>query len=127
MGMDVQTKISGFCRYLEDESLLTLVRQKEMEDIYRRVRSALESGQIDGKLEADLDTLNSMMLDSTGYSLYSTTRSYSPLPGTSHSTGAQWWSCPREHCVGRGRVKAGQTAPICSISGEPLAQKPLTR
>ncbi|MER5626421.1 hypothetical protein ABT061_35865 [Streptosporangium sp. NPDC002544] len=127
MGMDVQTKISGFCRYLEDESLLELVQQKEMEELYQRVRSMLESGQVDRKLEADLDTLNSMVLDSTGYSLYSTTRNYSLLPGTSRSTGAQWWSCPQERCAGRGRVKAGQAAPICSISGEPLAQKPLTR
>ncbi|MEV4015684.1 hypothetical protein AB0J35_34795 [Nonomuraea angiospora] len=127
MGVDVPTKISGFCRHLGDESLSALVRQKKMEAVYQRVRSALESGRIDDQLEADLDTINSMVLDFTGYSLISSTRTYSPLPGAPRSTGAQWWSCPRERCVGRGRVKAGEAAPICGISGEPLAQKPLSR
>ncbi|MEU0519996.1 hypothetical protein [Streptosporangium sp. NPDC006007] len=128
MEADIRVKISGFCRELGDETLLLLAREEGKEPVYLRVRAALESGRMDREFEADLDVLSSMVEDSTGHGLFpSATRGYSPLPGMSGSAGAQWWSCPRDRCAGRGRVMAGRPTPVCGVGGEPMTAKPLTR
>jgi hypothetical protein len=125
--VDIKVKISGFCRQLGDDTLERLAREEGQFAVYARARAALESGSIDQALEADLDALNAIVVASTGHGLYPTsTRSLSSLPGTSGAHGAQWWSCPLDACVGRGRVKPSQPTPTCGITGDPLTTKPLT-
>jgi hypothetical protein len=126
--MDLSAKIAVFCRELGDSALAGIVRQQQdMEPVYRRAQEELTAGTAGPGLEADLDALDVMVRRATGRGLYpSATRSYQgPLPGTATGTGAQWWTCPRDLCAGRGRVKPGQPAPSCAASGKSLIAGPL--
>ena len=125
--MDLPMKVAAFCRELGDAALADMARQeKDMGPVYRRAEESLKAGRTGPELEADLDALNAMVRKVTGRGLYpSPTRTYTPLPGSGAGTGAQWWTCPRDWCTGRGRVKPGQAPPSCTASGEPLVAGPL--
>lgn len=123
MNMGLPTKIAAFCRELGDTTLSGMARQEQdMEPVYRHAEQSLKAGKAGPELEADLDALDAMVRKVTGKGLYpSRTRTYTPLPGAGAGSGAQWWTCPRDWCTGRGRVKPGQAPPSCAASGEPLA------
>lgn len=126
MGLSLPEKLSAFCHELGTESLLTWARQNDMEVVYSRARRSLLAGQIDTALEADIDSLNAAIQQADGEGLYpAADRSYTPLPGTNGSTGARWWTCPAGRCSGRGRVRPGQRAPVCTAIGQPLEAGPL--
>ena len=124
--MDLTVKIAAFCRELGDSALQEMARQQNKEAVYKRAEESLRAGRIGPELEADLDVLDEMVRRIEGQGLYpAATRNYQPLPGGGAGTGAQWWTCPRNRCAGRGRVRAGQQAPICGATGAQLVPRPL--
>lgn len=131
MGLGVRAKIAAFCRELGDESdgsLRNLAREHgpDMEAVFAQAEGDLRTGQVSPRLEADLDALDAMLRQAEGQSLYpGATRGYQPLPGPGGGTGAQWWTCPRNRCAGRGRVRVAQQPPACAATGEPLVAGPL--
>lgn len=127
MEIDLAVKIAAFCRELGDATLLDMVREQHMEPVYERAEESLKADRIGPELEADLDLLDEMVRRVEGQGLYpGATRSYQPLPGGGAGTGAQWWTCPRSRCAGRGRVvRSGQIPPVCGATGEQLVPGPL--
>jgi hypothetical protein len=124
--IDLAVKIAAFCRELDDTTLLDMAREQSMEAVYKRAEELLKAGRIGRELEADLDLLDDMVRRVEGQGLYpGATRSYQPLPGGGPGTGAQWWTCPRSRCAGRGRVRSDQQPPVCGATGEPLVPGPL--
>lgn len=125
--MDLPAKAAAFCRELDDSAiLLDMAYAADMEPVYRRAEESLKAGRLDQQLEADLDALDAMVRSDSAQGLYSSgTRRYTPLPGYEPSSGAQWWTCPRGLCAGRGRIKPGQTPPTCGATGEELIAGPL--
>src|SRR5689334_19301791 len=107
--MDLTVKVAAFCRELGDSVLREMAQQQHMESVYERAEVSLKAGRIGPELEADLDLLDEMVRRVEGQGLYpGATRSYQPLPGLpggGAGTGAQWWTCPRSRCAGRGRVR----------------------
>jgi hypothetical protein len=124
--MDLITKITTFCRELDDTVLLDLARKQDKEGLLLRARDAVRKGDIGPALEADLDALDQMVQLQTGQRLFPLTRGYSPLPGHQGGSGAQWWTCPARACAGRGRVKPGQQPPVCGVTGKDLVPGPLS-
>ncbi len=127
--MDLPAKIAIFCRELGDSTLLGIACQdKDMEPVYRRAEESLKAGSAGPELEADLDALDALVRAVEGQGLYpSATRTiFGPLPGSVTGTGAQWWTCPRGLCAGRGRVKPGQAPPTCAATGDSLIAGPLS-
>lgn len=119
--MDMKTKISAFCRELEDGELVRLASEFDMTAVLDRARTAVAAGHIGAQLETDLDGLNALFLQSNQLGMYRPlTRGYIPLPGGADDAGVQWWTCPAARCAGRGRVKPGQTPPFCAATGEQL-------
>jgi hypothetical protein len=117
--MDMKTKISVFCGELEDGELARLADDSGMTEVLERARSAIAAGDIGTQLEADLDALDVFLRGSRSLGMYPpVTRGFRPLPGVAGSTGAQWWTCPRHWCAGRGRVRPQQPAPICAVTGQ---------
>jgi hypothetical protein len=130
MRIDLSAKVAAFCRELGDAALADMARQESMEPVYRRAEESLRAGRTGPELEADLDALDTMVRQVEGQGLYpAATRTYTPLPGYPNAgpagTGAQWWTCPRSWCSGRGRVKPGQDPPSCAAAGESLVAAPL--
>lgn len=126
MKIELTAKIAAFCRELDDTTLLDMAREQSMEAVYKRAEESLKAGRIGPELGADLDSLDDMVRRVEGQGLYpGATRSYQPLPGGGVGTGAQWWTCPRSRCAGRGRVRSGQAPPVCGATGEPLVPGPL--
>ena len=126
--MDMSVKAAAFCRELADTVLAAMARQEGVESVYRRAEENLKAGRTGPELEADLDALDVMVRRVEGQGIYpSPTRTVYPglPPGSGAASGAQWWTCPRGWCAGRGRVKPGQDAPLCAAAGEPLAVGPL--
>jgi hypothetical protein len=124
--MDRTVKIAAFCRELGDSALREMAQRQNMEPVYERAEESLKAGRIGPELEADLDSLDEMVRRVEGQGLYpSATRSYQPLPGGGAGSGAQWWTCPRNRCAGRGRVLPGQAPPVCGATGEQLVPGPL--
>jgi hypothetical protein len=124
--MDLSVKIAAFCRELGDTTLREMAQEnEETEKAYGRAEKALKDGQPSPGLEADLDLLNAMVEKREGQGLYPVTRAYQPWPDPGRGTGAQWWTCPRDRCAGRGRVKPGQAPPLCGATGEQLVPGPL--
>jgi hypothetical protein len=131
--MDLAEKVAAFCRELGDNTLREMAQKdKKTDDAYKRAEESLKDGQIGPRLEADLDLLDEMVRRIEGQGLYpAATRGYqSPpafvrVPGDGMGTGAQWWTCPRERCAGRGRMKPGQEPPVCAATGEQLVPGPL--
>jgi hypothetical protein len=123
--MDLKTKAATFCRELGEDTLRDLARKREKEELLQHAVDALKAGQIGPGLEADLDALDAMVKDEYGQGLFLVTRGFGPLPPYQGDTGAQWWTCPRSRCAGRGRVKPGQPPPVCAATGEQLIPGPL--
>ena len=128
-GLTAKAKVAAFCRELGDTALADMARQeKDMEPVYQRAEESLRAGRAGPELEADLDALDAMVQRVEGQGLYpSATRTVYPglLPGAGAGSGAQWWTCPRDLCGGRGRVKPGQVPPSCAAAGESLVAGPL--
>ncbi len=121
MKVRLTEKIAAFCRELSDSILQDITRQESMEPVYRRAEESLKAGRIDAGLEADLDLLDEMVRRVEGQGLYpAATRSYVPLPGPGSGSAAQWWTCPRRQCTGRGRVRPGHEPPVCGATGTQL-------
>jgi hypothetical protein len=120
-------KVAAFCRELGDSALRDMARVDGKEPVFLRAEKALTAGQIDAALEADLDRLDEMVRSiSKGLGLYSgSVRAYQPLPGDHGGTGARWWTCPAGRCSGRGRVRPGDKALVCAVTGEQLVPGPL--
>jgi len=132
MEISLATKIAAFCRELGDQgddSLRAMASRQgqDMESVFARAEESLKAGQIGPELEAGLDALDEMVRKAKGQGLYpAATRGYAPLPGPGGPGGAQWWTCPRKWCAGRGRVRAsGQQPPECAATGEQLVAGPL--
>jgi hypothetical protein len=124
--MDLAVKIGAFCRELGDSTLRAIAHADNKEPVYERAGESLRTGRIGPELEADLDLLDEMVRKVTGQGLYpGVTRGFGPLPGSERQTGAQWWTCPRGRCSGRGRVLLGQEPPVCGATSEPLVLRPL--
>jgi hypothetical protein len=125
--MDRSAKVAAFCRELGGTTLSDMACEQAMESTFKRAVESLKAGSAGPELEADLDALDEMVWRAEGQGLYpSATRAYTPLPaGYGAAAGAQWWTCPRGWCAGRGRVKPGQAAPSCAAAGEPLVAGPL--
>ena len=124
--MNLTAKAAVFCRELGDNTLRAMAGQQNMEHVFQRAEDSLKAGRIDPELEADLDSLDAMVKRVEGHGLYpSVTRGYLPLPGPGGDTGAQWWTCPRGRCAGRGRVRSGQESPVCAATGEQLVPGPV--
>ena len=125
MKMDLTTKVTTFCRELGDNTLRDLARKQKKEELLQRAADALRAGEIGPGLEADLDALDAMVKQEYGQGLFLVTRGFGPLPPYPGDTGAQWWTCPRGRCAGRGRVKPGQDPPVCAATSEQLIPGPL--
>jgi hypothetical protein len=123
--MDMKTKISAFCRELEDGELARLASEAGMTADLDRARALVAAGSTGAELENDLDGLNALLVRSNRLGMYPpVTRGFVPLPGAADDTGVQWWTCPAARCVGRGRVKPGQSPPACAATGAPLVPGP---
>ena len=120
-------KVAAFCRELGDSTLRDMARSGGMEPEFLRAEKAVIAGQIDPVVEADLDALDEMVRGiSKGLGLYSGSgRDFKPLPGIHGAAGAQWWTCPAGRCSGWGRVRPGDKAPVCSVTGEHLVPGPM--
>jgi hypothetical protein len=125
MKTDLTAKITTFCRELGDTTLRDLARKRHQEKLLQRAADALKAGEIGPALEADLDALDAMVRQEYGQGLFVVTRGFTPLPPYPAGTGAQWWTCPRNRCAGRGRVQPGQDPPECAATSEPLVPGPL--
>jgi len=131
MEISLTAKIAAFCRELgddSDDSLRNMARRHgpDMESVFAHAEESLKAGQTGPELEANLDSLDVMVKKAEGQGLYpAATRGYTPLPGPGGPSGAQWWTCPRNRCAGRGRVRAGQQPPECAATGEQLVPGPL--
>ena len=124
--MDLTAKIAAFCRELGDDTLQKMAQRQNMEAVYERAEESLKADRIGSELEANLDLLDDMVRRVEGQGLYPVvTRTYQPLPDPGIGTGAQWWTCPRGRCAGRGRVRPDQESPICAASGLQLVPGPL--
>lgn len=125
MVISVNEKVAAFCRELADSALRDIARDEGMEPVFLRAEESLKSGRVDAALAADIDALDAMVRRVEGQGLYpAATRGYEPLPGPGSGTGAQWWTCPREQCAGRGRVRPRQEAPVCGATGKQLVPGP---
>jgi hypothetical protein len=131
MAIDLRVKVAVFCRELGGPVLRGILQGcgEEEKLTFQRAEAAFQAGRNDEQLEADLDTLDKTVRQVTGTGLFSPgLRRYRPLPhGSGPETGAQWWTCPRQQCVGRGRVRAGAPVPVCAVNGVPLTAGPLPR
>jgi len=129
MKISLATKIAAFCRELgdkSDDSLRAMTRGRNMESVFARAESAVQSGQASLELEADLDSLDLMVQEAEGQGFYpAATRKYTTLPWQPSGSGAQWWTCPQNLCAGRGRVQARQQPPVCAATGKELLPGPL--
>lgn len=94
--------------------------------VFQRARELLAAGSIGPELEAALDELDAALRRSRGEGLYPAARTiYTRLPSQPGTmAGVRWWTCPRDWCTGRGRVRPGQKAPACAAAGESLAPGP---
>lgn len=127
MTKDQQAKAAAFCRALSASTPLDAALQQNDIMVFQRAKKLLAAGSIGPELEAALDELDAAFRLSRGEGLYSATRAatYTPLPSSTGSTaGARWWTCPRDWCTGRGRVRPGQKPPTCAATGESLAPGP---
>jgi hypothetical protein len=125
---DRPSKVAAFCRELGDTALGDLVRQENMEPVFRRAEESLRAGRVGPELEADLDALDAMVWRVEGQGMYPpVTRTAYPgqLPGSGAGSGARVWTCPRGWCAGRGRVRPGQGQQSCTAAGELLVARPL--
>lgn len=121
-------KVAAFCRELGDNTLLNIaLGQEGMEPVYQAAEEALRAGRIGPELEASIDKLDDMVRGDGGQGLYpSGTRAYpGRFPGSGLGSSAQWWTCPRGWCSGRGRVRPQQDPPFCAAAGKPLEAGPL--
>lgn len=129
MKISLTAKITAFCRELEDESdesLRAIARRQNVGSVFDHAEESLKAGRIGPELEADLDSLDLMVRKAEGQGFYpAAARGYQPLPGPGGDIGAQWWTCPRKWCAGRGRVRAAQRPPVCGATGEQLVPGPL--
>lgn len=125
MKMDLKAKVTTFCHELGEDTLRDLARKNNKEELLQRAADALRAGEIGPGLEADLDALDAMVKQEHGQGLFLVTRGFGPLPPYAGDTGAQWWTCPRSRCAGRGRVKPGQQPPVCAATREQLIPGPL--
>jgi hypothetical protein len=127
VNIDLQQKLAAFCREAGDGLLEDIARGNSAHPAYKRVWTALRDNRVDATLETDLDRLNDVVRQVSGRGFYpEAARSYTPLPGASQTTtGACWWTCPVDRCSGYGRVKPGQSPPICAASGSALVSRPL--
>jgi hypothetical protein len=125
VGTELTTKIAAFCRELGENTLAGLAREQNKEAVFKRAEDALKAGEIGPALEADLDALDAALRRAYGQGLFQVTRGYTPLPPYIGDSGARWWTCPRDLCAGRGRVRPGQDPPICATAGRPLTAGPL--
>ena len=123
--MDLVTKVTVFCRELGEDTLQSLARKQQKEELLRRATDAVKAGQAGPGLEADLDAVDAMVKQEYGQGLFVVTRGFGPLPPYQGDTGAQWWTCPRGLCSGRGRVLPGQHPPVCAATSQELIAGPL--
>jgi hypothetical protein len=123
--MDLVTKVTIFCRELGEGTLQSLARKQHKEELLRRAQDAIEAGQAGPGLEADLDAIDAMVKQEYRQGLFVVTRGFGPLPPYHGDTGAQWWTCPRRLCSGRGRVLPGQDPPVCAATSQELIAGPL--
>jgi len=123
------TKIAAFCRELTEPTLADLARERDAQEVYRRAQEALRTGDLGSGFESDLDTLDALVFAATGQSLFGPViRTYAPLASTAGGeAGAQWWTCPRALCSGRGRVRSGQSPHSCGATGQQLVAGPFPR
>jgi hypothetical protein len=126
MTTDRRAKIAAFCRVLSASTPLDAALQQNDIVVFQRAKKLLKAGSIGPELEAALDELDAALRLSRGEGIYSATRAiYTPLPSNpGNSAGARWWTCPRDWCTGRGRVRPGQKPPTCAATGESLASGP---
>lgn len=122
----LSAKVAAFCAEIGDNTLLELARRQNKAELYDAVLQAIRGGVASPQLEAGLDEIDAMVRQAYGEGLYTTTR-YTPLPPYPGATGAQWWTCPRGLCAGRGRVRPGQQPPVCAATGNQLVPAPLPR
>lgn len=126
--MNLSAKVAAFCRELGDSSLAEIASKLGMTPVLDRATELLKSGDIGPELGVILDSLDQMLRQSAGTGLYPpVVRTFQPLPGPVTQSGAQWWTCPRGQCTGRGRVLPGQLAPVCLAAGAPLTPGPFPR
>ncbi|SDM38239.1 hypothetical protein [Nonomuraea jiangxiensis] len=125
MRLDLSRKIAAFCRETEGGTLQELTALEGREDLFLHVRDELAAGRMPHSLEADLDTLNGLAERRLGKGFYPSTSRAAPLPGHEEATGAQYWSCPRGRCSGRGRVRPGQAPPFCALGSADLIAEPI--
>ena len=126
MRIDLMVKIAAFCRELGDGTLEEMAHQENMHFVYKHAEESLKADRVGPELETELDSLDEMVRRVEGQGLYpAATRGYQPLPGGGAGTGAQWWTCPRGRCAGRGRVRSGQETPVCRAADQPLVPGPL--
>jgi hypothetical protein len=123
--MDLVTKVAVFCRELGEDTLQSLARKQQKEELLRRAQDAVRAGQAGPALEADLDAVDAMVKQEYGQGLFVVTRGFGPLPPYRGATGAQWWTCPHSLCSGRGRVLPGQHPPVCAATSQELIAGPL--
>jgi hypothetical protein len=126
--MDLSVKVAAFCQELGHSTLRVMALQANQGAVYERAAQSVKAGRLGPELEADLDSLDQLVRRATRQGLYpEVTRGFGPLPGYRRETGAQWWTCPRGRCSGRGRVLPGQPPPVCAATGEQLVSGPLSR
>jgi hypothetical protein len=125
--VDLKAKVAAFCRELSVGELVTLAADKRMTDVLEHAQEAVKQGHLTPQLGSDLDRLDELLRRSGRLGMYPpVVRGFAPVPGATPETGAQWWTCPRDRCAGRGRVRPGQTAPVCSMTGQMLVPRPLS-
>lgn len=119
-------KLAALCRELGDPTFEDAVSAAEGTELLDRLRRALREGRSPYP-ESELDELNRMLEQAEGLGLYpAARRGYESLPGAAGAAGgAQWWSCPAGRCAGHGLVRRGQPTPVCAVTGDELAARPL--
>lgn len=125
MRLTLADKVAAFCRELGDDSLVETVRRIGLQERFVRAQEAVRDGRVDTVLETELDAIDETLRRIDGDGIYPpSSRAFEAWPSGERDSGARWWACPAGRCVGRGRVLAAQSAPVCSALGRPLEAGP---
>lgn len=124
--MDLRAKVAAFCRELSAGELNTLAADNGMTGVLEHAQEAVREGNLTAQLDSDLDRLDALLKRSKRLGMYPpVVRGFAPMPGANPDPGAQWWACPHDRCTGHGRVRPGQTPPVCAMTGQILVSRPL--
>jgi hypothetical protein len=125
---DLVQRTAALCREMESGDLQTIVEEIGAGPILQRILDALAPGADTTTLGADLDALDTHLIDYgiAGGLLPPTQRQYQPSPTAagSHHPAVEVWACPMAQCNRWQPVGSStEDGPECAVRGVPLIRK----